>query len=343
MRREGDEVDGRSMVKRGSNEGDRWSIEAQRGRRGRRTDPFAEANAEDSGAGSKEYVHVRIQQRNGRKSLTTVQGLKKEFSYNKILKDLKRSFAAMVPLSRIQSWARLSNFKVISERMSRPFLFRLFYFSDIPVSTGYDGVCFPSKFFPNFLVDLNLWFTSEYGDYLLIEKPSFFVGLMWLELLFQWPLAIANLYAILVGGKLWFNSTCLVYEVSVFTGMLQLSMHKCFPSQFFPNFLVDLNLRFTSEYGDYLLIEKPSFFVGLSGSSFSSSGHLPWQIFMLFFWEGSSGSVLPAWSMESLFLVECGADIVFKNHECIDDDVLTFPGFCSLNYSMLLVTMLSPN
>ncbi|TVU38613.1 hypothetical protein EJB05_11997, partial [Eragrostis curvula] len=57
-------------------------------------DPFAEANAGDSGAaaGSKDYVHVRIQQRNGRKSLTTVQGLKKEFSYSKILKDLKKEF-----------------------------------------------------------------------------------------------------------------------------------------------------------------------------------------------------------------------------------------------------------
>ncbi|PSR95300.1 Protein translation factor like [Actinidia chinensis var. chinensis] len=55
-------------------------------------DPFAEANAEDSGAGTKEYVHVRTQQPNGRKSLTTVQGLKKEFSYNKILKDLKKEF-----------------------------------------------------------------------------------------------------------------------------------------------------------------------------------------------------------------------------------------------------------
>lgn len=55
-------------------------------------DPFADANADDSGAGAKEYVHVRIQQRNGRKSLTTVQGLKKELSYNKILKDLKKEF-----------------------------------------------------------------------------------------------------------------------------------------------------------------------------------------------------------------------------------------------------------
>nr|GLL45704.1 protein translation factor SUI1 homolog 1 [Ipomoea trifida]GMD91789.1 protein translation factor SUI1 homolog 2-like [Ipomoea batatas] len=56
-------------------------------------DPFADANAaENSGAGAKEYVHIRIQQRNGRKSLTTVQGLKKEFSYTKILKDLKKEF-----------------------------------------------------------------------------------------------------------------------------------------------------------------------------------------------------------------------------------------------------------
>ncbi|KAL9264495.1 translation factor SUI1-like protein [Drosera capensis] len=55
-------------------------------------DPFAEANAEDSGAGPKDYVHIRIQQRNGRKSLTTVQGLKKDFSYSKILKDLKKEF-----------------------------------------------------------------------------------------------------------------------------------------------------------------------------------------------------------------------------------------------------------
>ncbi|KAH7443396.1 hypothetical protein KP509_02G032700 [Ceratopteris richardii] len=56
-------------------------------------DPFADANAvEKSDAGTKEYVHVRIQQRNGRKSLTTVQGLKKEYNYNKILKDFKKEF-----------------------------------------------------------------------------------------------------------------------------------------------------------------------------------------------------------------------------------------------------------
>ncbi|KAJ8761739.1 hypothetical protein K2173_004548 [Erythroxylum novogranatense] len=55
-------------------------------------DPFAEANEGNSGAGALDYVHIRIQQRNGRKSLTTVQGLKKEYSYNKILKDLKKEF-----------------------------------------------------------------------------------------------------------------------------------------------------------------------------------------------------------------------------------------------------------
>ncbi|CAL5336882.1 unnamed protein product [Camellia sinensis] len=77
-----------------------------------------------------------------------------------------------------------------------------FFLVVILAAPAFDAqVCFPSKFFPNFLVDLNLWFTSNYGDYLLIEKPSYLVGLM--------------------GGKLWFNSTCLFYGVSVFTGMFR--------------------------------------------------------------------------------------------------------------------------
>ena len=46
----------------------------------------------DTGGAGAKYVHVRVQQRNGRKSLTTVQGLKKDYSYNKILKDLKKEF-----------------------------------------------------------------------------------------------------------------------------------------------------------------------------------------------------------------------------------------------------------
>ncbi|KAI3504420.1 hypothetical protein L1887_25883 [Cichorium endivia] len=56
-------------------------------------DPFSDVDQDSGGgAGVKEYVHIRIQQRNGRKSLTTVQGLKKELSYEKILKDLKKEF-----------------------------------------------------------------------------------------------------------------------------------------------------------------------------------------------------------------------------------------------------------
>ncbi|PKU79273.1 protein translation factor SUI1 homolog 2-like [Dendrobium catenatum] len=55
-------------------------------------DPFAEANADNAGDGSKEYVQIRVQQRNGRKSLTTALGLKKEYSKSKILKDLKKEF-----------------------------------------------------------------------------------------------------------------------------------------------------------------------------------------------------------------------------------------------------------
>merc|ERR1712130_750045 len=55
-------------------------------------DPFAEqVEKEDSGAG-KDYVHIRIQQRNGKKSLTTIQGLEKGFDYKKVLKAFKKEF-----------------------------------------------------------------------------------------------------------------------------------------------------------------------------------------------------------------------------------------------------------
>jgi translation initiation factor 1 len=58
-------------------------------------DPFAEADANDEGATkqTQNYIHIRIQQRNGRKTLTTVQGLPKKFDQKKILKVIKKQFA----------------------------------------------------------------------------------------------------------------------------------------------------------------------------------------------------------------------------------------------------------
>ncbi|PWN26212.1 putative translation initiation factor SUI1 [Jaminaea rosea] len=67
-------------------------------------DPFADTG-EDQFAASDEqennkqakaqerYVHIRIQQRNGRKTLTTLQGLPKEFDLKKLLKAFKKDFA----------------------------------------------------------------------------------------------------------------------------------------------------------------------------------------------------------------------------------------------------------
>ncbi|KAG9778262.1 hypothetical protein KCU88_g4343, partial [Aureobasidium melanogenum] len=65
----------------------KWSI-------GWPLDPFAEAD-DDTGEAkqSQNYIHIRIQQRNGRKTLTTVQGLPKKFDQKKILKVIKKKFA----------------------------------------------------------------------------------------------------------------------------------------------------------------------------------------------------------------------------------------------------------
>ncbi|KAF3930222.1 hypothetical protein ABW20_dc0103828 [Dactylellina cionopaga] len=54
-------------------------------------DPFADTGGEDSQQDTP--IHIRIQQRNGRKTLTTVQGLPKDIDPKRILKELKKTFA----------------------------------------------------------------------------------------------------------------------------------------------------------------------------------------------------------------------------------------------------------
>lgn len=50
-------------------------------------DPFA------TGAGGKPKVHIRIQQRNGRKSITLVEGLDEDLDKKKILKAFRKNFS----------------------------------------------------------------------------------------------------------------------------------------------------------------------------------------------------------------------------------------------------------
>jgi translation initiation factor 1 len=55
-------------------------------------DAFEDAAQQEETTTGVDYVHIRVQQRNGKKSLTTVQGLKKSYDYKKVLKALKKEF-----------------------------------------------------------------------------------------------------------------------------------------------------------------------------------------------------------------------------------------------------------
>ncbi|KAK8529119.1 hypothetical protein V6N13_102050 [Hibiscus sabdariffa] len=79
----------------------------------------------------------------------------------------------------------------------------------------------PETAFPEVLVRLKQRYAEEYQDYLMVEKPHFFVALVWLELIFQWPLLVLNIYGILA-SRPWFNTTCLIYGASVITTMTAL-------------------------------------------------------------------------------------------------------------------------
>jgi len=52
-------------------------------------DPFADANKGADDDVQEGLVHIRIQQRNGRKTLTTIQGLSTEYDLKKIVRACK--------------------------------------------------------------------------------------------------------------------------------------------------------------------------------------------------------------------------------------------------------------
>lgn len=56
------------------------------------TDPFADASTgpDSHSGGSEDYIHIRIQQRNGRKTLTTVQGIAVDYDKKKLVKAFKK-------------------------------------------------------------------------------------------------------------------------------------------------------------------------------------------------------------------------------------------------------------
>jgi translation initiation factor 1 len=58
-------------------------------------DPFTDASKGDDllSAGTEDYIHIRIQQRNSRKTLTTVQGIADDYDKKKLMKAIKKKFA----------------------------------------------------------------------------------------------------------------------------------------------------------------------------------------------------------------------------------------------------------
>ncbi|KAF7791325.1 hypothetical protein EIP86_002339 [Pleurotus ostreatoroseus] len=72
-------------------------------------DPFADEgdplDANKDVGSQANYIHIRIQQRNGRKTLTTLQGLPKEYDAKKLLKAFKK--VSLVPFVMRAVWTRL--------------------------------------------------------------------------------------------------------------------------------------------------------------------------------------------------------------------------------------------
>lgn len=95
-------------------------------------------------------------------------------------------------------------------------LFVYFVVLAVVVPVMHSPACLPADVVPAFSAEFNRWFAGTTDDYLMSELPHFFVGLLSLELFFQWPLVILSVYAIAT-AKPWFSTVALIYGVSAFS------------------------------------------------------------------------------------------------------------------------------
>ena len=58
-----------------------------------RVDPFADAAAGDEDAVSQGDIHIRLQQRSGKKALTTVEGISADVDTKKLLRAMRKTLA----------------------------------------------------------------------------------------------------------------------------------------------------------------------------------------------------------------------------------------------------------
>ncbi|KAL6608296.1 hypothetical protein ACP70R_041359 [Stipagrostis hirtigluma subsp. patula] len=74
----------------------------------------------------------------------------------------------------------------------------------------------PSSLYPEPLRRLRRWYAAEFNDYLVADPPGFFRGVVWLELVFLWPVAVATFYGVLARRR-WAATSSLMAGVCTLT------------------------------------------------------------------------------------------------------------------------------
>lgn len=67
------------------------------------SDPFSDANKGDDTASQVDPIHIRVQQRNGRKLLTTVQGISDAYDKKKLVRYFKKVRFLLLLVNRFGS------------------------------------------------------------------------------------------------------------------------------------------------------------------------------------------------------------------------------------------------
>ena len=99
--------------------------------------PFDDTTGDDdTGPGDQGLVHIRIQQRNGRKTLTTVQGLSSEYDFKKIVKVAKKEFACNGTVVEHSEYGEVIQLQVNTLKI---IIIKTIIFDDFSLAGGSEG------------------------------------------------------------------------------------------------------------------------------------------------------------------------------------------------------------
>ncbi|KAM6175136.1 sigma intracellular receptor 2 [Erethizon dorsatum] len=109
----------------------------------------------------------------------------------------------------------------VRARRCLEYLLGFYFLSHIPITLFLDlqGLL-PRELYPDQVRNLLKWYSAEFKDYLMEDRPVWFMSFLFCELVFQLPFFPIAAYAFFKGTCRWIRTPAIIYSVHTMTTLI---------------------------------------------------------------------------------------------------------------------------